>query len=739
MQRTLLLLLLPLLLGCETDPDFLGMDYDASMARLERGDYSFLRDVDPRDFNSERLYGIEDGSGYYVGRIFERKGREQTAFRFHEMQFDSGVEPWAAESALRMVDLAHSRRERERALVAAETVSASTSRYARLALERADLLLSLDRAEEVYGLERYADELPDLHSRLALASLIDGKGERFSDDLRRALRDAASDEGLAKLESRLTSLREPNSTSRGAGSPDESVSIAREVPRAQYDYLAYRAAVADREWTTARHVLDSMHPGTDGVQFVSDGEELTVDNDSVFSRPGIADIRETYFRDGSPRAGAERLSALLDVAPTHIRHYMHESIGRLYRAVSDNRAAVGALRRAMDSSEDAGSYDDALYHYLHAAVSADPIGLVGELAGVLERANEPSRFDESLERLLANIVPARRWDALVRAHSAIREHGSSRSAAQYAVALAGAVRAGLVHLPAERNSGTDGLDELLQPAFEQRESPYYSIVASVMMDRELWALPGERDAERESVAGDDDLLVSGYMQYGLLAEAYRAVYEDDKRTGGAVTEQLAAELARSGQLLFSLRVANRLSRIDDLVVDRDLARLIYPLAYEEEMRAVVEEFDLPLYLFYGLVREESYFDAEIRSWVGATGLAQLMPATAMDVANRLGVSDYDLTDPETNLRFGARYLSDINRSLGNWLGSLAAYNAGQGRVRVWRANRGDLPSILFHEGIPLGETRDYIRKILVSAVNYRHLYDNGTVRDTVLDFFPDLF
>ena len=64
------------------------------------------------------------------------------------------------------------------------------------------------------------------------------------------------------------------------------------------------------------------------------------------------------------------------------------------------------------------------------------------------------------------------------------------------------------------------------------------------------------------------------------------------------------------------------------------------------MKKVCKEYDIPEYIFYGLIRTESYFDNDIESVAGAIGLCQLMPSTASDVGRKLKVKDYDLLNPE---------------------------------------------------------------------------------------------
>jgi soluble lytic murein transglycosylase-like protein len=113
-----------------------------------------------------------------------------------------------------------------------------------------------------------------------------------------------------------------------------------------------------------------------------------------------------------------------------------------------------------------------------------------------------------------------------------------------------------------------------------------------------------------------------------------------------------------------------------------------------------------------------------------------MPGTARDMAERMGINNPDLQDPVTNLRLGAHYLSGLREGLPSLTHALLAYNAGRTRVRRWIAEYGDLPPVLFVEAVPFAETRNYLRKVLVSATYYGYLYDDVSVRETLKQFFP---
>jgi soluble lytic murein transglycosylase len=132
---------------------------------------------------------------------------------------------------------------------------------------------------------------------------------------------------------------------------------------------------------------------------------------------------------------------------------------------------------------------------------------------------------------------------------------------------------------------------------------------------------------------------------------------------------------------------------------------------------------------FGLVRQESRFILNARSHVGASGLMQLMPATARQVARQIGLRQYDpgqIDDIETNVLLGTTYmrtrLDDLD---GSYVLASAAYNAGIGRARQWRASLSrPVEGAIFAETIPFSETRDYVKKVLSNAVYYAALFDH---------------
>ncbi len=159
-------------------------------------------------------------------------------------------------------------------------------------------------------------------------------------------------------------------------------------------------------------------------------------------------------------------------------------------------------------------------------------------------------------------------------------------------------------------------------------------------------------------------------------------------------------------------------------------RLYYPLAYEDAVRRAARANDLPLPLVYGMIRQESAFDAQAVSWAGARGLMQLMPGTARELARKVGLaySPGQLTaDPAYNVRLGTTYFRQVLDMFdGNVELALAGYNGGPYRIkRLWREAGGDRELDRFLEGLDIEESKVYVKRILVLSDSYRQLYPEG--------------
>jgi soluble lytic murein transglycosylase len=150
----------------------------------------------------------------------------------------------------------------------------------------------------------------------------------------------------------------------------------------------------------------------------------------------------------------------------------------------------------------------------------------------------------------------------------------------------------------------------------------------------------------------------------------------------------------------------------------------FPMPHRDQVLAKARAVGLDPAVMYGLIRQESRFVTDARSHVGASGLMQIMPATARWTAKKVGL-DFRadmLADRDTNLYLGAAYLKRVLDDFGGSLPlAAAAYNAGPGRPRRWRETAAPIEPAAWAESIPFNETRDYVKKVLSNSIDYAAL------------------
>jgi soluble lytic murein transglycosylase len=239
--------------------------------------------------------------------------------------------------------------------------------------------------------------------------------------------------------------------------------------------------------------------------------------------------------------------------------------------------------------------------------------------------------------------------------------------------------------------------------------PFDEPIAAAAMDR--WT----RAQALRSIAFDAAAeleLKSAYFAAGsprLLFEAAQAAFDQG---------HFAAGMAY-GRLIVPNFDARRFSDVPLIVW-----RTLYPLPYEPALRreALKNGFD-PM-LAAGLIRQESTFQADAVSHKNAVGLMQVLPQTGRLMARQLRVryTKNSLFEPDFNLQVGMVYVTGLLRNLGAPEYALAAFNAGEDRIALWRSERNydEIPELV--ESIPFTETRDYVQIVLRNAEVYRMIY-----------------
>ncbi len=153
----------------------------------------------------------------------------------------------------------------------------------------------------------------------------------------------------------------------------------------------------------------------------------------------------------------------------------------------------------------------------------------------------------------------------------------------------------------------------------------------------------------------------------------------------------------------------------------------YPLPYADLIAdAVSEHLKIDPMLAHALIKQESHYERDIVSKVGAVGLMQLMPYTARALATSLKMRPpraKDLMEPETNIRLGVMYMEQVfDKFDNNMIYAIASYNAGPNAVESWVRKNPDEDPDIFVENIPYDETKNYVKKVLSNFWIYKQLY-----------------
>lgn len=258
----------------------------------------------------------------------------------------------------------------------------------------------------------------------------------------------------------------------------------------------------------------------------------------------------------------------------------------------------------------------------------------------------------------------------------------------------------------------------------QHQTVFYGQMAIGELAEEM--RPPQQQAPQRTMAGEAAFMVNDLTQTakimhdaGQWKETTQFLDALSDKAQTPETVMLAAELAKKLEHHHNaVRIAKKALQNNVMITDYAYPTLL------NYMRNV----DVEWALVHGLIRQESMFDLQALSSAGARGLMQLMPATAAETAKKAGMEhrqEWLATRPAHNIALGSRYLAQMLRRYdGNYALALAAYNGGPGRVDRWLKENGDprkgqIDLIDWIELIPVGETRNYVQRVLEGVYVYR--------------------
>nr|WP_253691764.1 MULTISPECIES: lytic transglycosylase domain-containing protein [unclassified Treponema] len=378
-------------------------------------------------------------------------------------------------------------------------------------------------------------------------------------------------------------------------------------------------------------------------------------------------------------------------------------------------------------------YDVALWYILDIERKRSFKVFFDELCSSAPEWKNPSVYEELTAHACMKLVSSQDWKGLQKLQKAVQKTKLVSAQARHSYILA-------------RSQSLPQADaqKLYREAYEKDHSFfYYRVMAAYQLEAPLASASYGKNYKRKSNSEfsdeDSSKILEGLVKYKLYSHLYGNIvllYPQISTEEAAVFSRAAAQ---NGYYADSMKIMSFAVNSEGSQFNEDHLKLMYPRPWQESVKRYSAEYNLPEYLLYALLRSESYFKPEVVSHAGAVGLAQLMKPTAADIARRLKLKTYDLNDPDTNIRFGAFYLSDmIRRNNGKIMHALFSYNAGPNAVKRWVREAGSLPVDLFLESLAYAETRGYGRNVLAAAIIYGHLYYNKNYGEIIKELFPDI-
>lgn len=680
-------------------------------ADLAAGKTDLILAQSPQTLVSSNLGALGEGASWNLGTVFAQAGRMTEAEILWKRSFAGEGSPWKEQAGRDLFDLYAARRDWPKAEAVAEKLAGFDGgrlEFQRRLFEAYYFQKKDDRAWTLLRSWKPNQFTPDeeLENQLFFGVLSARSGN--TEDAARVLRDLVFDREASVLQFRLESFFQEDETRYDLLGPGGREAVA-------FQSLVYRGVAKD---------VQAWFKGRKFPQGFWDHRAL------------IAGIETAFKSEARAETGLRILDGLGASVTGEAKYALEHARGRLYRSLNWWPQARSAFQGALALAVTSDDHKRTAWNWLNAWIHVRPTGALGPFLQVYAGTDDPSFFTDVFDNWVTELVQARQWGLLAAVWRDLGHRLPAADRATVGFILARLASYQLIDLVREGIAVSP--EALLQQVVQLQPYSYEAIVARAVLGQPLeWPDAGPPvefradERSREKVKLWDSMLAFG-LGKAVAAQAAESTGPIDP----AFVDRAVALLQSREQYRPSLQLLYRLLRDPGQILTRARAVRLYPKAYQALVTERAEAEGLEVSLLLGLIREESSFDPEAKSWVGATGLTQMMPATAAETAQRLRMKTYDLTLPADNIKMGARYLSTMVRSQGRIYLALMAYNAGMGRIKPWKASLGKLPEEIFVEAVPIAETRGYVKKILTSTVMTGVLHYGKTVEEMVRLIYP---
>ncbi|MDC7220467.1 MAG: lytic transglycosylase domain-containing protein [Spirochaetales bacterium] len=502
-------------------------------------------------------------------------------------------------------------------------------------------------------------------------------------------------------------------------------------------YLGSRGLMDDiprpySEWLTVKLLLLKKEYGA------AEGKISYLENEPSVN--GLAqyyrDVWRALLSHGERRSLLTRWEYRADILDEEARWSLLFYSALCRRSMNEFTRSAELLKLALEPAPGESEYDRTLWYYLDVQnkKGANLSSLLVEWAPLW---HDSAFYDDLVETTVSDGVYRGDWKGLARLQEAMALYGSSHSRDITSWVTVTGSESRYLYLSDEE------VARRLEGIVERNEGSLFTLMAEYLTEGKVSYysnLRSDGETSRDKSSDEKALVLSGLIERSYTAAARKWYDRYGHELALEVLRDYAYYLRRQGDYLESIRVMGKASRREDYVVSREDLTLLYPLEYAGPIEYWCGEYGISQPFFQALIKTESGYDKDIVSYAGAVGLSQLMPTTAEDHMRRLGLEGADLTEPDVNIALGTRYLNWLyeREYIDSPVLAAAAYNGGPGSVRKWNRTMGGYPRLLYMEGIPYTQTRDYVKSLVQGAVVYSFLYDNRPPEEVLSELLPEL-
>ena len=716
---------LPVVSSC-TNKKIWGVPVSEFKLKLREGNYSFLQHIDYKEVDLREVDELDPNASFYFYYVFKKLGLESVSKKMLKLAYRRERGIWQQEAGLILLEGLIKGHDYNEALKVANSVlsnpNAEVMPYkdiVRLKRLKVEALYWLKRDEDVvkfiklynsgskYGLNLSSDTELNLFLAVSSCRLKENNWkERFRNLYFDFYSSFVHSRGYAFLKKKEARFRAFDAFTLsvfsfkdlvGRGLKRDALPLGEEIIKKNPQKVSKETPLLVKEL---------------GFLYLSLGE---------YSR-GIDFLGSVYPR----LIGKARLNAL-------------EMVGRICRKAKRYGEAISYLKKVADNTLNGLQRDRVNWFIIDIYLNLSTNKALKYAEKTYTYWSDYLYFEDVLNSLVSKLVALKQWDKLRELYKAVRKNGPIDIKKRLLLILDIAIRNGSVTLDFKEQVG---LNADIIDVVNNTPPDYYVLMLSGM-ENELLGSNGEVFSRLSRVnagslsskgsSSDGNFgffnFVNGFFKFGLNNEGYSYLMRNARLLSKDELLKIADLLNERGFFRQSINVVGLyLSRENRIKIDGKVKRLYYPTAYAEGIITNAKKYKIPQYVLFALVREESYFDPNIVSRAGAVGLTQLLPVTARDVSRKLRMKNPNLKDPITNIKLGAKHLSDLYKRLNDMTKALIAYNAGLSRVRMWEREFKGLNDILFIEALPFEETREYVKKIIFSSLHYSSLSPNNIIR-----------